>query len=148
MSVRELPPVATKPFSRGQDELILARRHEEKPTGRAEIPCLTSPRNVRNAEHGITNITGIARWHPLESSFHCRRQELETDICLVCLFLGFLRRRDPSRRRRKVAIKLHSLLPLRGYFATVIVATPGSVHDVAILDQLTWEAMLGPCDLA
>lgn len=60
----------------------------------------------------------------------------------LCLFAG------AKFRRRKVAIKLHSLLPLQGYFATVIIATPGSVHDVAILDQLTWEAMLGPCDLA
>jgi len=43
-------------------------------------------------------------------------------------------------RRRKAAIKLHALLTLQGNFPTVIIVTPGSVHDVNILDQLTWEA--------
>ncbi len=43
-------------------------------------------------------------------------------------------------RRRKAAIKLHTLLTLQGNFPTVIIVTPGSVHDVNLLDQLTWEA--------
>ena len=43
-------------------------------------------------------------------------------------------------RRRKAAIKLHTLLALQGNFPTVIIITPGSVHDVNILDQLAWEA--------
>jgi hypothetical protein len=43
-------------------------------------------------------------------------------------------------RRRKAAIKLHTLLALQGSFPTVIIITPGSVHDVNILDQLAWEA--------
>ena len=43
-------------------------------------------------------------------------------------------------RRHKAAIKLHTLLTLHGNFPTVIIVTPGSVHDVNILDQLTWEA--------
>ena len=43
-------------------------------------------------------------------------------------------------RRRKAAIKLHTLLSLQGNFPTVIIVTPGSVHDVNILDQLAWEA--------
>jgi len=43
-------------------------------------------------------------------------------------------------RRRKAAIKLHTLLTLQGNFPTVILVTPGSVHDVNILDQLAWEA--------
>ena len=43
-------------------------------------------------------------------------------------------------RRRKAAIKLHTLLTLQGNFPTVIIITPGSVHDVNILDQLVWEA--------
>jgi hypothetical protein len=43
-------------------------------------------------------------------------------------------------RRRKAAIKLHTLLTLQGNFPTVIIVTPGSVHDVNILDQLAWEA--------
>lgn len=43
-------------------------------------------------------------------------------------------------RRRKAAIKLHTLLTLQGHFPTVVILTPGSVHDVNILDQLLYEA--------
>ena len=43
-------------------------------------------------------------------------------------------------RRRKAAIKLHTVLSLQGNFPTVVIVTPGSVHDVNILDQLVYEA--------
>jgi hypothetical protein len=43
-------------------------------------------------------------------------------------------------RRAKAATKLHTLLTLQGNFPTVIIITPGSVHDVNLLDQLVWEA--------
>jgi hypothetical protein len=43
-------------------------------------------------------------------------------------------------RRTKAAIKLHTLLTLRGNYPTVIILTPGKVHDVNILDELTFEA--------
>jgi hypothetical protein len=42
-------------------------------------------------------------------------------------------------RRRKAAIKLHTLLALRGNFPTVVILTTGKVHDVNILDELTFE---------
>ena len=42
--------------------------------------------------------------------------------------------------RRKAAIKLHTLLALRGNFPTVIILTTGKVHDVNILDELTYES--------
>ena len=42
-------------------------------------------------------------------------------------------------RRHKAAIKLHTLLALRGNFPTVVILTPGKVHDVNILDDLTYE---------
>jgi len=42
-------------------------------------------------------------------------------------------------RRRKGAIKLHTLLALRGNFPTVVILTTGKVHDVNILDELTYE---------
>lgn len=42
-------------------------------------------------------------------------------------------------RRRKAAIKLHTLLALRGNFPTVIILTTGKIHDVNILDELTYE---------
>ncbi len=43
-------------------------------------------------------------------------------------------------RRRKAAVKIHTLLNLQGSFPTVVIVTPGSVHDVNILDQLIYEA--------
>ena len=43
-------------------------------------------------------------------------------------------------RRHKAAIKLHTLLTLRGCFPTVVILTTGKVHDVNILDQLVYEA--------
>lgn len=42
-------------------------------------------------------------------------------------------------RRRKAAIKLHTLLTLRGSFPTVVIITSGKVHDVNILDQLSFD---------
>jgi Transposase DDE domain/Domain of unknown function (DUF4372) len=42
-------------------------------------------------------------------------------------------------RRTKAAIKLHTLLALRGNFPTVVIVTTGRVHDVNILDQLAFD---------
>jgi hypothetical protein len=42
-------------------------------------------------------------------------------------------------RKRKAAVKLHTLLDLRGNIPTVLFITPGRVHDVNILDQLPVE---------
>ncbi len=43
-------------------------------------------------------------------------------------------------RRRKSAVKLHTLLDLRGSIPTVVIVTGAQIHDVNILDQLLWEA--------
>jgi hypothetical protein len=43
-------------------------------------------------------------------------------------------------RKRKGAVKLHTLLDLRGNIPTVCFLTPASVHDVNLLDQVTIEA--------
>lgn len=42
-------------------------------------------------------------------------------------------------RKTKAAIKLHTLLDLRGSIPTVIIITEGRVHDVNILDDLIFE---------
>jgi hypothetical protein len=42
-------------------------------------------------------------------------------------------------RKRKGAIKLHTLLNLRGCFPSVVIVTTGKVSDVKILDQLAFE---------
>jgi len=43
-------------------------------------------------------------------------------------------------RKSKGAVKLHTLLDLRGNIPTVIIITHGLIHEVNILDQLTFEA--------
>lgn len=43
-------------------------------------------------------------------------------------------------RKRKGAVKLHTLLDLRGNIPSIIVITHGKVHEVNILDQLIFEA--------
>ena len=43
-------------------------------------------------------------------------------------------------RRHKSAVKLHTLLDLRGSIPTVAIVTGGQIHEVNILDQLIWEA--------
>jgi len=43
-------------------------------------------------------------------------------------------------RRHKAAVKLHTLLDLRGCIPTLVIITSGKVHDVNILAQLVYEA--------
>ncbi len=43
-------------------------------------------------------------------------------------------------RKRKGAVKLHTLLDLRGNIPTVIIITHGLIHEVNILEELTFEA--------
>jgi hypothetical protein len=43
-------------------------------------------------------------------------------------------------RKYKGAVKLHTLLDLRGSIPTVVIITHGKVHEVNILDQLSFEA--------
>jgi len=42
-------------------------------------------------------------------------------------------------RKTKAAVKLHTLLALQGNFPTLVIITPGKVHDVNILDDLVFE---------
>jgi hypothetical protein len=43
-------------------------------------------------------------------------------------------------RARKAAVKLHTLLDVRGSIPTFIEVTPGKIHDVNVLDQIVPEA--------
>lgn len=45
-----------------------------------------------------------------------------------------------SFRKRKGAVKLHTLLDLRGNIPSLVIITNGKTHDVNILDELTIEA--------
>ena len=42
-------------------------------------------------------------------------------------------------RKRKGAVKLHTLLDLRASIPTAVIVTTGAVHDVNIMDELFWE---------
>jgi Transposase DDE domain/Domain of unknown function (DUF4372) len=42
--------------------------------------------------------------------------------------------------RHAAGVKLHTLFALRGHYPTVVIITPSRIHDVNILDQLTYEA--------
>jgi hypothetical protein len=42
-------------------------------------------------------------------------------------------------RKTKAAVKLHTLLALQGNFPTLVIITPGTVHDVNILDELVFD---------
>ena len=43
-------------------------------------------------------------------------------------------------RKNKAAVKLHTLLDLRGNIPTTVIITPGNIHDVTILDELALES--------
>lgn len=43
-------------------------------------------------------------------------------------------------RKTKAAVKLHTLLDLRGNIPTTVIITPGNAHDVKILDELSLES--------
>ena len=43
-------------------------------------------------------------------------------------------------RKTKAAVKLHTLLDLRGNIPTTVIITPGNIHDVTILDELALES--------
>jgi transposase len=42
-------------------------------------------------------------------------------------------------RKRKAAVKLHTLLDLRASIPTTVIVTAGTVHDVNVMDELFWE---------
>ena len=42
--------------------------------------------------------------------------------------------------RTKAAVKLHTLLALQGNYPSIVIITPGKVHDVNILDEMPFDA--------
>jgi hypothetical protein len=55
---------------------------------------------------------------------------------LICAWRCF-----PGRfRKRKAAVKLHTLLDLRGSIPTFIHLSDGKLHNVNVLDQIAFEA--------
>jgi hypothetical protein len=70
--------------------------------------------------------------------FHLRRTVYALDSTTIDLCLSLFP--WATFRKRKGAVKLHTLLDVRANIPTVVIITPGSVHDVNILDELIFEA--------
>ncbi len=70
--------------------------------------------------------------------FHLKRTVYSLDSTTIDLCLSLFP--WATFRKRKGAIKLHTLLDVRGSIPTVVIITPASVHDVNILDDLFFEA--------
>ena len=74
---------------------------------------------IRSVSNWITIFTRSIR-RPLTCVFRCSR--------------------GPKFRKHKAAVKMHTLLDLRGNIPTFIGITDGKVHDVNMLDQILPEA--------
>lgn len=74
-----------------------------------------------------------------EESFglHLKRTVYALDSTTVDLCLSLFP--WAAFRKHKGAVKLHTLLDVRASIPTVIIVTPGNVHDVKILDELLFE---------
>jgi hypothetical protein len=85
-------------------------------------------------------LIGIARSLYAEEDFGLRLKRtvysLDSTTIDLCLSLFPW----ATFRKRKGAVKLHTLLDVRGSIPSVVIITPGSVHDVNILDELHLEA--------
>jgi len=94
----------------------LARyRHLHEDLGASPVPCRDSGAN------GSKYVGGGKRETPV------------ADLCLSLFPWA-------KFRRRKAAVKLHTLLNLHGSIPTLVIITSGKVHDVNILDELPIEA--------
>lgn len=84
-------------------------------------------------------LIGTARTLYAGESFgvHLKRTVYSLDSTTIDLCLSLFP--WATFRKRKGAVKLHTLLDLRASIPSVVIVTPGSVHDVNILDELLFE---------
>jgi len=111
-----------------------------QPTARSTLADANEKRDWRIfadlAQVLIQQATGLYADEPFAAELKQAAYALDSTTIDLCLALFPW----ATFRRRKAAIKLHTLLTLQGHFPTVVIITPGSVHDVNILDQLVYEA--------
>ena len=74
-------------------------------------------------------------WRSSPSSARSNRLCLRLTVVHLCLTLFPW----AKFRKRKAAVKLHTLLDLRASIPTTVIVTTGAVHDVNIMDELFWE---------
>ena len=87
------------------------------------------------AQHLIAQASVLYAEEPLGVELQQAAYALDSTTIDLCLALFPW----AKFRRTKAAIKLHTLLALRGNYPTVVIVTTGRVHDVNILDQLAFE---------
>ena len=111
-----------------------------QPTARSTLAAANEKRDWRLfadfAQVLIAQATALYAKDPFLAELKTTAYALDSTTIDLCLSLFPW----AKFRRHKAAIKLHTLLTLQGNFPTVIIITPGSVHDVNLLDQLVWEA--------
>jgi len=111
-----------------------------QPTSRSTLADANEKRNWRIfadfAQVLIQQATTLYADEPFHLELQAAAYALDSTTIDLCLSLFPW----ATFRRHKAAIKLHTLLTLQGCFPTVIIITPGSLHDVNLLDQLAWEA--------
>ena len=83
----------------------------------------------------IRNARGLYLNDPLAIQLDQTAYALDSTIIDLCLSLFPW----AKFRKRKAAVKLHTLLDLRASIPTTVIITPGTVHDVNIMDELFWE---------
>ncbi len=110
-----------------------------KPTARSTLADANETRDWRLfadfAQVLIQQATTLYANEPFAAELQQAAYALDSTTIDLCLSLFPW----ATFRRRKAAIKLHTLLSLQGNFPTVVIITTGSVHDVHILDQLVYD---------
>jgi len=111
-----------------------------QPTSRSTLADANEKRDWRIfadfAQVLIQQATTLYADEPFRAELQAAAYALDATTIDLCLSLFPW----ATFRRAKAAIKLHTVLTLQGNFPTVIIVTPGSVHDINLLDQLVWEA--------
>ena len=83
----------------------------------------------------IRNARELYQNDPLSVQLDQTAYALDSTIVDLCLSLFPW----AKFRKRKAAVKLHTLLDLRASIPTTVIITTGAVHDVNIMDELFWE---------
>lgn len=83
----------------------------------------------------IRNARELYSGDPIQVQLDQTAYALDSTIVDLCLTLFPW----AKFRKRKAAVKLHTLLDLRASIPTTVIVTSGTVHDVNIMDELFWE---------
>jgi hypothetical protein len=83
----------------------------------------------------IRNARELYSGDPLQVQLDQTAYALDSTIIDLCLALFPW----AKFRKRKAAVKIHTLLDLRASIPTTVIVTTGAVHDVNIMDELFWE---------